>query len=446
MLVRAPGFTFTAVLTLALGIGATAAIFSVVENVLLRPLPYRNADRIVLLTETNAVQKIPKTGAPYLDYRDWRDQSSAFEAMGTYWNVTGSEGLVLGGAGSAVRLRGSIVSRGLFSVLGVQPALGRGFRAEEDGTSGGAVFLISDGLWRRRFASNANVIGKAFRIDGQSAILIGVMPPGFQYPDKCEVWLPLSILGNDGRTDRQSHQFWSLGLLRPGVNIQRAQAQVSAIQRRLGAAYPTTDANWDVRVTPLIDEYVGKIRKSLLIILGAVLAIFLIACSNVSNLLLMRTVKRRREFSIRAALGAGRWDLFRQAVAENLIQGGFCRSGRDDPSVETANLVLTTAPMNTPPTAMAVVMNQSAALAQLAQLAAMNGPQQGTGPVIAPQSGSGVINQVNHGAMAAMAATGTECLFLAYAFATPGARAAMEARLARCGQRKICDFLIRNLR
>jgi predicted permease len=319
MLVRAPGFTLIAVLTLALGIGATAAIFSVVENVLLRPLPYRNADRIVLLTETNAVQKIPKTGAPYLDYRDWRDQSSAFEAMGTYWNVTGSEGLVLGGAGSAVRLRGSIVSRGLFTVLGVEPALGRGFRAEEDGTSGGSVFLISDGLWRRRFASNASAIGKAFRIDGQSAILIGVMPPGFQYPDRCEVWLPLSILGNDGRTDRQSHQFWSLGLLRPGVSIERAQAQVSAIQRRLGAAYPTTDANWDVRVTPLIDEYVGRIRKSLLIILGAVLAIFLIACSNVSNLLLMRTVKRRREFSIRAALGAGRWDLFRQAVAENLI-------------------------------------------------------------------------------------------------------------------------------
>lgn len=319
MLFRAPGFTLIAVLTLALGIGATAAIFSVVENVLLRPLPFPNADRIVLLTETNSLQKIPKTGAPYLDYRDWRDQSNVFEATGTYWNVTGSEGLVLGGAGSSVRLRGSIVSRGLFTVLGAQPVLGRGFRAEEDGTSGGSVFLISDSLWRRTFASNPGVIGKAYRIDGQNATLIGIMPAGFQYPDKCEVWLPLGILGTEGRTDRLSHQFWSLGLLRRGVSIQRAQAQMSGIQHRLGAIYPATDGNWDVRVSPLIDEYVGKIRRSLFIILGAVLAIFLIACSNVSNLLLMRTVKRRKEFSVRAALGAGRWDLFRQAVAENLI-------------------------------------------------------------------------------------------------------------------------------
>lgn len=318
---RNPLGSSVCVLTLALGIGANAAIFSIVEAVLLRPLPFKNADRLVDLTEYKS-QGVDSGGVSFPDYLDWRRQNTAFEETAAYFLVNASNDIVLGGPSSTERERYSTVTNSFFSVLGVHPAIGHGFTSADESLGGAKVFLISDAVWRGVFGGDPQAVGKSYLLDGESYTLVGVMPRGFDFPKGSGIWLPTSTLGAWGFRDRISHAYHVLGRLRPGTNLSQAQAQIETIQMRLAKTYPDTDADWHVAARPLLNQIVGNAAKSLFVLLGAVAFILLIACANVVNLMLLRASAREKEFAIRTALGAGRNRLLRQNLAEVSILVG----------------------------------------------------------------------------------------------------------------------------
>jgi putative ABC transport system permease protein len=312
---KAPGFTAIAILTLAVGVGANAAIFSVVETVLLRPLPFKDPGRLVDITEY-APGKVDNTGVPYPDYLVWKQQATAFEETAAYFLISASNDIVLGGTSSTQRERYSTVSNSFFTILGIHPALGHDFSPSDEVPGGSKTFIVSDTLWRSAFGGTPDAVGKQYLLDGESYTLAGVMPPGFDFPKGCGIWVPAGTLGQFGLHDRVSHPFHVLGRLRPGVTLAQAQAQIESIQNRLGQIYPNTDADWRVHAQSLLDEITGNARTSLLVLLGAVGFILLIACTNLLNLVLARASARETEFAIRAALGAGRMRLLRQNVTE----------------------------------------------------------------------------------------------------------------------------------
>jgi putative ABC transport system permease protein len=316
------GFTVAAVTAMALGIGANTAIFGVVYAVLLRPLPFPDADRLALITESRADGSLEKTGAPYPDYAAWSSSTHAFEAMAAYWNVSG-DGAVFGGPSSAVRTRYTIATNSFFAMLGARPAIGRGFDDSEQQAGAGKVFLASNALWRRTLGGAAHAIGKRYRIDGEAYTLIGVLPAAFDFPQGCDLWLPLGALNVRQLGDRISHPFWALGRLRRGVPLSHAYDELAGIQRQLATAHPETAGHWRVNAISLSDELTGNIRTSLLVLFGAAVFMLLIACVNVASLLLARSVARDREFAIRCALGAGRIQLLSQALAESLLIAGL---------------------------------------------------------------------------------------------------------------------------
>lgn len=318
MLRKSPGFTAVAVLTLALGIGANAAIFSIVDEVLLRPLPFKDAGRLVDLTEYNP-GKVENAGVPFPDYLVLRQRNTVFDETAAYFLVTASNDVVLGGPSSTERERYSTVTNSFFTILGVQPALGHGFSAADEIPGGAKVFLVSDALWHTLFGGNPQAIGKEYLLDGENFTLVGVMPPGFDFPNGCGIWVPTSTLGESGIRDRISHPYHVLGHLRRGVSLAQAQVQIEGIQERLARIYSKTDANWHIGARPLLNEVVGNVRTSLFVLLAAVGFILLVACSNVVNLMLARASAREREFAIRATLGAGRMRLLRQNLTESLV-------------------------------------------------------------------------------------------------------------------------------
>jgi putative ABC transport system permease protein len=318
MLAKNPGFTAIAVLTLALGIGANTAVFSAIYSVLLRPLPFKDAERLVLITEYRP-GNVAKTGSPLIRYQTRAAENKVFEETAAYWDVSGGNGLVFGDSGSAERLQFSIVTNSFFSILGVQPTLGRNFSRAEEAPQGAKVFLASDALWHRQLGGDPQAIGKSFRLDGQPYTLIGILPADFNFPRACDVWLAIGTLGAWPLHDRVSHQFWMVARLRPGTGLAQARADMDVIQQRLAQAYPTTDANWHVKVVPLLEEFVGNVRTSLWVLFGAVGFVLLIASTNVINLLLARAVAREKEFAVRAVLGAARPRLLRQALTETLL-------------------------------------------------------------------------------------------------------------------------------
>ena len=324
MLLRNPGSTAAAVVTLALGIGANTAIFSIVDAVLLRPLPFRNPAQIVLLTESDP-GKVDKTGVSYPSYTEWQNQNTVFEETAAYVGTGATDDLVLSLPDSSERVQYSAVTTSFFSILGVRPTLGRAFVAAEEQPDNTKVFLASDALWRRSFDADPHAIGKTVLLDGENYTLIGVMPSWFQFPPGCDVWLPFGVLVG-GMQERISHPLRVLGRLKPGVSVQQAAAQIEGIQQQIGKAYPATDAQWRVRGTPLLEEFAGNARASLLVLLGAVGFILLIACANVGNLLLAHAASREREFAIRAALGADAKRLLRQALTESLLLVSFSGS------------------------------------------------------------------------------------------------------------------------
>jgi putative ABC transport system permease protein len=314
MLKRNPSFTIAAVATLALGIGANTVIFSVVNAVWLRPLPYREPDRLVLPSHYRAVEERNEvTGA---DFLDWRDQTKSFEQIAAYYFNTAD----LTGSGEPERLFAGFVSAGLFATLGVAPALGRAFTRAEDTSGGQTAVILSDGLWRRRFGGDPQVIGRSITVGGQSRTIVGIMPGGFHFTEDSDLWLPLALNATKELGRQGNILLDVIARLKPDATRETASADLSVILERQRQAFPKQYSGvQQIRVISLSESLVGDVRLALLVMFGAVTFVLLIACANVTNLLLARSAARRKEMAIRASIGAGRLCLVRQMLTESML-------------------------------------------------------------------------------------------------------------------------------
>jgi putative ABC transport system permease protein len=316
MLAKAPGFTVTAILTLALGIGANTAIFSFVYGVLLQPLPYRNPSRLIVLNETNP--KVGSVSVSYPNFLDWRAQSHAFSQMAAVHDV----GFNLAGVTQPENISGEAVSPTFLSMLGVRPYLGRDFDLSEEKAGTAPVMLLSYALWQSHLGADPNAVGRIITLDGRSFTIVGVLPPNFRSVDKTDVLEPIGVWAtkNPDATERgERGDLVVIGRLAPGVTFARARAEMDGIAARLASEYPLANDQCGVKLQPIRDVFVGDMRPAILVLFGAVMFVLLIACANVANLFLVRGATRTKEIALRIAFGASPGRIIRQMLTESFV-------------------------------------------------------------------------------------------------------------------------------
>ena len=313
-LLKSPAFTAVALLTLALGIGANTAIFSVVNGVILKPLPYQDPDQLVGIFHLSDGQRTTMSGPNFTDVRKLNTTMTDAAAY------TAAR-MILTGRGEPQRLDGAQISASLFDILGVAPALGRTSAADENTPGRGRVAILSDGLWRSRFGADRNILGKSLTLDGVSHEIVGVMPAGFSFPSARAIWTPLEYTEDFTTSQRGAWYLQAIGRIRPGVSEAQVRAEVETIGKQLAAKYPDNNEGLDFTAVGLHEAVVGDVRMAFWVLLGAVGFVLLIACVNVANLLLARAAVRESEIAVRTALGAGRGRLVRQLLTESVILG-----------------------------------------------------------------------------------------------------------------------------